>query len=52
MPDVRNMCHYGPVNPLEIEGTSLGFDFASHVWPDCIADHDFARTGGSDKPCA
>ena len=46
------MCHHRPVDPLEIEGTSLGLEFASHVWPDRIADHDFARTGGSDKPRA
>ena len=31
---------------------SFGFEFASHIWPDCVADHDFARTGGSDEPRA
>ena len=44
MVDAHNVCNHRLVDPLEIEGTSLGFEFASHVWPDRIADHDFART--------
>src|SRR5512147_3178478 len=48
----RNVCHYGRVNPFQIQATSFGFDFRSHIWPDRFADHEFARTGGSDQPRA
>ena len=44
MLDAHSVCNHRPVDPFEIEGPSLGFEFASHVWPDRIADHDFART--------
>ena len=31
MLDAHNACNHRPVDPLKIEGTSLGFEFASHV---------------------
>ena len=48
--DPRNVCRHRPVDPLEIEGTTLGLEIASHVRPDRIADHDFARTCGGNEP--
>lgn len=44
------MHRHRPINPLKIEGTMLGLDFASHVRPDRTADHDFARICGGNKP--
>jgi hypothetical protein len=48
MLDASNVRHDGPVNPLQVQATPLGFDFRNHFWPDRIADHEFTRPGGSD----